>query len=291
MGGEQVVATTKKTSHLTPAARRAIDSMLDARRQEIIERAERHASGPIDEIDVLRAFGAVEDRAAPLVPDLDGRLDRVDRELARLRSVGLITMSTVALVMVVLAVTLLPEFFGPIGTAVSSVFVGVFAIFALLPMLVSVLMTFQRRRRPARYQQYIRVGSEWRSVDLATSVDPDIAESDEAAIARYSVIAEWMHIEQRLREVAALALGGAYAEKAPIRQIVESLVHDRWLSEEGEFRVKRLLLTRNEVAHRERPLIDWSRFKRDAQVLEEELVLARRRASTERHPRSQTEDI
>lgn len=280
---------SERRNMLSVEARRTLDELITQRADEVLDLAGRRSRGTIEPIDILRAYydsspvGAESSTALPV--EVEHRIAYTER---RLTSLFLVSFSMLLVPTVITAIVGLLAFAQDSGGVAAwsgwvPLIAGLLGAVLLVVAFVSVVMFLSQRaaRRNAemfdRFARDVSLQSSVRYERLKYASDSEnvdiIAESEEAAINRYTFMAQWLEVEKHLRQLAEIALDGDTAER-PISSVVQSLVHDEIISGDTEFRIKRLLITRNEVAHREHPRMDWGRITRDVRDVESDLAQA-----------------
>ncbi len=277
---------------LTDDARAALDEILNRQREEVIREAARRGGGPLDAVDVLRAYTETTGaQSAPLNLEAEDLVAQSERRLTLQIQVG---QATVLVVAASAAAASLLGLFADSGR-VSEPWISILATITSAAMAAATVVWFlavsasnkRRERETLDRLSTVRAlsrdyayGSEVAAL-AGPSIDEEIAEAEEAAITRYTFLARWIGIEKQLLQLAEITLGGKDASR-PIPSVVQSLVHDHVISEDTEFRIKRVLNSRNEVVHREHPRLDWSRLEYDMKKIETELNDAIRGARARR---------
>lgn len=279
---------------LTEDARRILDDLLIRQRDEILASASRGLRGPVDAVDVIRAYNSSRVQSTDgSATEVESRILQSERRLSTQFTYGLsvviapvfVTALVVMLSVVLPYLNIRDDWLPYLAALLAAVLLATAGLWILL------LAQQRARNRHLEYSldfAVLRAATrEQSSRDLATlrSEDPltdrESLEAEEAAIGRYSFMNQWITIEKQIYQLGELTLGGASSRRS-ISAVVQSLVHDGIISEDAEFRIKRVLITRNEVVHREQSRLDWPRLEYDMKQIEVELNDALRGARARR---------
>jgi len=272
-------------SGLTDDALTTLDELLSRQRDEILAAASRKVRGPIDAVDVLRAYNTslapTTDNAAL---DTESRIAASERRVSSLVVSGLTVLFVAVLAsgMLVLLNFVLPILNVPdVMLAYFAVALGV-VLLTTSGIWVLIILNHRARARHEEYRLQFRALSSAQGTlhqslsDFAEdedSLEEEALAAEEASINRYAFLGQWITIEKQIYQLAELALGPSDGRRS-ISAVVRSLVHDGVISDDAEFRIKRVLLSRNEVVHREHPRLDWSRLEYDMKQIDIELTAA-----------------
>jgi hypothetical protein len=290
--------TPSDDQNLSLAARRTLERILAERRAELLETARRSARGPIEDVDIYRAFYATERRNLHADAEMNARLE--SRFAATDRRLGLLTMaiSVFGLLLVLIGLFL------ALGLVVSeegtssptSAVLATVAGLSITLLAAFLTWTFVRRARPARTSVWLPSETIERVEYMNPESDEDVELIDDGAssLKRYTFLRQWGTIEHALNDLAKQALGSDYSPRLPIRTIIDSLVSDAVLSGDAEFRLRRVLQARNEIVHREQARLDWVGLEHDLKTIASEIMQARsieRARAAEKRGARRVEDL
>lgn len=273
-------------SGLSDDAITTLDELLARQKNDILVAAARNARGQVDAVDILRAFNtsfASTPDAASL--NTDSRIAALERRMSSLLITGL-----TAIFVVVLAsgLFLLLRYALPLLN-VPNVMLAYFALALGVVLLTTsgiwmlFILNHRARVRFREHRLHFSVPISARRMPHAPndftgseeSLEDEALATEESSIERYTFLSQWIAVERQIYQLAELALGPSDGRRS-ISAVVQSLVHDHVISGDAEFRIKRVLLSRNEAVHREQVRMDWPRLQYDLKQIDIELTAAAR---------------
>jgi hypothetical protein len=221
-----VVTFENDDPRLSAPANQFLDALLDERRREIADRAASKANGSeVSVMDIMHAYAQTENQTRRVAYRAESRARSAEWRSYLFMSVALAASLGLGLALSLSGSSSPADTDGPFAIAVLAV-----TVLAVAAAVATLLLNARSRRRT------------W--VDVADR-NPRLQPPDERLI----ILKRWMDLEAKIRRLSGLVLQKQTPDPRPFGTVVDSLVLREALSADSEFRIKRLLKVRNELAH------------------------------------------